>query len=164
MQTHIENWKQRSGPGGSLNLLNILPSCECLTQKDLYIYIYIYIYIFIHICIHIYIYIYTYIYMCGCPKQTGGSYVIRPTKYQTIDLHRPMGPKGPMGPMGPMGPKGRMGPMWPWGLWGPWGPTGPWSPWAHRAPTGRPRRLTAGGRPPPAAAASRLFNSIWCPT
>ena len=36
--------------------------------------------------------------MCGCPKQTGGSYVIRPTKYQTINLHGPMGPKGPMGP------------------------------------------------------------------
>ena len=32
--------------------------------------------------------------MYMCPKQTAGSYVVQPTKYQTISLHGPMGPHG----------------------------------------------------------------------
>jgi len=47
------------------------------------------------------VFIYTYI--CGCPKQSGAFVVFRPTKYQTINLHGPMGPSGPSQPAGRSG-------------------------------------------------------------
>jgi len=106
--------------------------------------------------------LFIYLYICGCPKQSGGSYVIRPTRYETTNPHGPMGPKGPKGPMDPMGPVGPMGahgdPWVPWGPWRPWGPMGPmgpmgpWAPWPHRAQAGRPRRRTADGRRPAGSA------------
>jgi len=92
------------------------------------------------------------VWICGCPKQTGGSYVIRPTKYQTIKLHGPMGPMGPIGaPWGPRGPGAHGAPWAPMGSHGAHGAHGPTGPKGPSGPS-RPRRRTAGGRRPAGSA------------
>jgi len=73
--------------------------------------------------------------ICGCPKQTGGSYVIRPTKYQTMNLHGPHGAQGAHGAQGTHGAHGAHG--------APWGPS-------------RPAAAAHGGRRRPAESATQF--------